>query len=250
MLHQPRHTIGDGEVHVWHLLTDDVADVAQMGGMHDLLSADEKARLGRVAHQRDRVLYAWSRALMRTVLASYLDCKCHDVRFSANAFGKPVLCAENAPPPIQFNLTHSRGAIALAVSRKREVGIDIEERHRPIEYLALAERYFAPTEARHLQQQRPEQCRDAFFAIWTLKEAYVKAIGRGISFPLDAFCFDLDVDRLIAFRPLADFVSWDWHFHQFTLGERHCGAVAVQNPPGHAVRIEMREWRSEFARDL
>jgi 4'-phosphopantetheinyl transferase len=191
----------------------------------------------------DRQLFLFSRALMRTVLADQLDCKAQDLRFSANGFGKPILQVE---PSVHFNLTHSHGAVALAVSKDREVGIDIEDRQRKVEYLALAERYFAAAEARHLQQVSDLNLRDAFFAIWTLKEAYVKAIGRGLSFPLDAFAFELEIDRLKCFHPLADFVMPDWHFHQFDLGERHRGALAVQASAGDAIQVQFHDWAMTF----
>ena len=244
MLHRPTHSIGAHEVHVWYLLVDHSAD-APLQAVRPLLSPEEQDRLGCIRHERDRQLFEMSRGVMRSVLASYLGCQGREIRFAANNYGKPILHVESRCPPLQFNLTHSRGAIALAVSRQREVGIDVEERHRIVEYLALAERFFAAGEASHLRELPEEQRREAFFAIWTLKEAFVKAIGRGLSFPLDAFCFDLDFDRLIGFRPLVDYVSSDWHFHQFDLGDHHRGAVAAHNPAGD-VTITMRDWGEVF----
>lgn len=202
--------------------------------------------MGRYGQERDRLMHLLSRALMRTVLASYLGCDSADVRFSANVHGKPLLLAEDCPSRLHFNLTHKAGTVALAVSGGREVGIDIEERHRVVEYLPLAERFFSADEARHLQRLAPEQRGEAFFAIWTLKEAFVKGIGRGLTFPLDAFCFDLEIDRFVRFRPLADFVSPDWRFTQFELGERHRGALAVHCPARNAVTIAMRDWAAVF----
>jgi 4'-phosphopantetheinyl transferase len=213
--------------------------------MRTLLSAQELQRMNCYRHERDRTLFLWARGLVRTVLASYLDCACHEMRFAANDFGKPVLVAEGRPT-LHFNLTHSRGAIALAVSGGREVGIDVEERRRPVEHLALAERFFSEPEARHLRGLHPDELPAAFFAMWTLKEAFVKGIGRGLTFPLEAFCFDMEGCRLRAFRPLAHFVACDWHFHQFDLGERHCGALAVR---GAGATIEMRDWAAAFVPD-
>jgi 4'-phosphopantetheinyl transferase len=246
MLHRPQHTMDVREVYVWHLLTDSLCASPSLGAVQALLAPEEQARLEKASKYTDRLLYVLSRGLMRTVLASYLGCQCNELRFTVNSFGKPILQSDNGVPPLHFNLTHSRGAIAMAVSRDREVGIDVEERERRVEYMALAQRFFAAGEARHLQELREEERREAFFAIWTLKEAFVKGIGQGLTFPLDAFCFDLEMDRLIRFRPLADFVSPDWYFQQFDLGPRHCGAIAVQNPIGREVCIEMREWGSVF----
>ena len=248
MLHRPLHTVGAHEVHIWHLLADHVADEPTLKAAGALLTMDEQVRMNSFHRARDRVLYLLSRGLMRSVLASYLDCPGREVRFASDSHGKPILQPGSHAKRLHFNLTHSRGAIALAVSGGREVGIDVEERHREVDYLALAERFFAPAEFRHLQTLGSDLRPQAFFAIWTLKEAFVKGIGRGISFPLDAFCFDLDVCRLLKFRPLADFVSPDWHFQQFELGERHCGAVAVQQVNGADVVISMRDWREAFVR--
>ena len=246
MLHQLRHSVGPNEVHVWHLLADRLNDTPTLNAVQSLLSSDEQARMNCLRRERDRTLFLLSRVLMRTVLASYLDCPWYDVQFAANDYGKPILHPAVCAPGLHFNLTHSRGAVVLAVSNGREVGVDIEERLRKVEYLALAERFFAHAEWQHLRGLPEAQLAEAFFAIWTLKEAFVKGIGRGLSFPLDAFCFDLEVNRLIRFRPLADFVSPDWHFQQFDLSDHHCGAVAVHHPAGGEVQIEMRDWQSAF----
>jgi 4'-phosphopantetheinyl transferase len=248
MLHRPLHNVGAHEVHIWHLLADHVADERTLKAAEALLTMDEQVRMNCFHRGRDRVLYLLSRGLMRSVLASYLDCPGREVRFASDAHGKPILQAGSHAKRLHFNLTHSRGAIALAVSGGREVGIDVEERHREVDYLALAERFFAAEEFQYLQTLDRTQLPHSFFAIWTLKEAFVKGIGRGISFPLDAFCFDLDANRLLKFRPLADFVSPAWHFQQFDLGERHCGAVAVQQVDGAEVIITMRDWREAFVK--
>jgi 4'-phosphopantetheinyl transferase len=207
--------------------------------MRALLSSDELARMAAFGHERDRTLYLWSRGLMRSVLASYLGCECAGIRFTANEFGKPVLTDQS----LCFNLTHTRGAIAFALSREHDVGVDVEERDRRVDYVGLARRYFAAREAQHIEELGEADRPTAFFAIWTLKEAYVKGLGRGLTFPLDAFAFELDVHRLIAFRALADFVACDWHFHQFDLGPRHCGAIAIQGSPA---RVVMHDWTQHF----
>jgi 4'-phosphopantetheinyl transferase len=246
---QPHHTIDAREVHVWHVLAEQATSATP--AMHALLSAEEQTRMARYRQESDRLLYLLSRGMMRTVLASYLGCACDAIRYTSNAHGKPILdgasVAYASGSLLHFNLTHSNGAIALAVSLGREVGIDIESRHRPAEYLLLAQRFFTESEARHLHGLDEQQRREAFFAIWTLKEAFVKGIGRGLSFPLDAFCFELEVNRLLAFKPLADTVSCDWHFRQFDLGEQHCGAVAVQSAGGEAVPMVFRDWSEVFA---
>jgi 4'-phosphopantetheinyl transferase len=242
MLQRPRHEIGPDEVHVWHVLADQ-APLAE--ALRTLLDAGEIARMSCLHHAKDRELFLLSRVLMRSVLASYLGCDAREICFACDNHGKPTLRADRHGESLRFNLTHSRGAAVLAISR-REVGVDVENRQRKVEYLALADRFFAPDEARHLRGVGEAKRPDAFFAIWTLKEAFVKGIGRGLAFPLEAFAFDLDVDRLIAFRPLADFVARDWHFRQFELDALHCGALAVHHPADNVLTIELRDWRTAF----
>jgi 4'-phosphopantetheinyl transferase len=242
MLLRPQHTIGPGDVHVWHVLADQLP-AAEFETIDGMLSPKERARMNAFAHERDRALFLLSRGVMRSVLASYLCCGCDELQFAVSQFGKPILPANGDEAALRFNLSHSRGAIVLAVSGAREVGVDIEERSRRVDYLGLAERFFAAKEARHLRSVPEGERADTFFAIWTLKEAYVKGIGRGLTFPLDAFCFDLDVSRLVAFRALEDFVAANWQFHQFDVGTCHAGAVAVE---GDDARIELRDWAAAF----
>jgi 4'-phosphopantetheinyl transferase len=239
MFLEPQHAITAGEVHVWHLLEEDLGDDVPLEAMQAIVASSELARMRRFSQARDRTLFLLSRVLTRTVLASYLGCRCDELQFATTTFGKPIL---ESGANLNFNLSHSRGGAALAVSQ-HEVGVDIEERSRSVDYLGLAERYFAADEARHLASLPEEQRAAAFFAIWTLKEAYVKGIGRGLTFPLDAFAFELEVSRLLRFQALADFVASDWHFHQFDLGPRHCGAIAVQT--GDAA-VTLRSWKNAF----
>src|ERR1043165_4646913 len=185
------------DVHVWHVQATDLNKSA-LEGIEQLLSPDEIKRWKRYHFEKDRTMHLVSRGLMRTVLGSYLGCPPTDVEFTVNAHGKPILRPVGVGG-IQFNLSHSGGAAALAVALNREVGIDIEDRSRCVEYVPLAERFFTHSEAQHLRSIPDGDVSNAFFATWTLKEAFVKAIGKGLTFPLDAFAFDLEGRRLIGF---------------------------------------------------
>src|SRR5207248_5701024 len=151
------------------------------------------------------------------------------------AFGKPVLFTPVSDPRLHFNLSHSHGVVACAVAVGRHVGIDVEDGSREVEFLELAERYFAPAEVAHLRTLDGAALQSAFFTIWTLKEAFVKAIGLGLRFPLETFSFELDRDRLVRFHPPPT-LPGSWRFEQFEPGERHKGALAVECD-GQAVRV-------------
>src|SRR5438105_9875476 len=111
MLKRPHHTLGAHEVHVWHLLADDVTDEESLLAIYALLTTEEQDRMAKLRHENDRTLFLLSRGLMRSVLASYLGCRGRDVRFRANNHGKPILHVEtpvaHAPGSLCFNLTHS-----------------------------------------------------------------------------------------------------------------------------------------------
>ena len=132
MLHRPLFTVGIHQVHVWHLLAEDVLGSPSLPAPHELLTTDELVRMNSYHRACDRELYFLSRGVMRSVLASYLGCQGFDVCFASDSHGKPILQPGYHQKQLYFNLTHSRGAVAMAVSGGREVGVDVEERERSV----------------------------------------------------------------------------------------------------------------------
>jgi 4'-phosphopantetheinyl transferase len=230
------------EVHVWRIGADRAVRLLER--FRALLSAEEEERRARFSHERTRREFLLARGLARTVLAGYTAVAPAALRFTTDAFGKPLLCSTVADPEVCFNLSHSHGVIVCAVARGRQVGIDVEDAGRRIAFLELAERYFAPAEVAHLRRLPAEERQTAFFAIWTLKEAFVKATGHGLSFPLDTFAFELERDRLLRFWPPAA-LPGRWRFFQFEPSARHRGALAVECN-GLEVRVVTRDWLDVF----
>jgi 4'-phosphopantetheinyl transferase len=163
----------------WSLQTGPfVGDDAQA-----LLSDDEKARQRSFVSPELRRRFGAARAGLRTLLGRHLDLDPRRLAFAANEFGKPRL----TDGQVHFNLSHCEERAVLAISDAAEVGIDLE-RERPIEHLDLAKRYFHPNEVAAITASHDEaEQRRAFFLVWTLKEAIVKALGTGLSTPLDSF---------------------------------------------------------------
>src|SRR5690606_33310169 len=104
----------------------------------------------------------------------------------------PDLAPGQTDVPLVFNLSHTDGLIACAVSRGREVGVDVEWLDRRGGDIDVADRFFSRYEVQALYAQPPERRRDRFFRYWTLKESYIKARGMGLALPLDRFSFELD----------------------------------------------------------
>lgn len=133
---------------------------------------------------------AEARAWSQRLLAAYLDRAVDDLPLQRAAFGKPFL----ADRALEFNLSHTRGGALLAISREQPVGVDLEAgtRQRPV--VELARRYFAASESRCLEGLDASRRHGAFLALWSCKEAVVKAHGRGIGFGLARLAFSLDRD--------------------------------------------------------
>ncbi len=241
----PPHALGADEVHVWQLRAEEVAGSDLLHRFDQLLSDDERDRHDRYCHERTRREFLLARGLARTVLASYTGLPPGHLQFTADAFGKPELRAPVGDTQLHFNLSHSHGVVVCAAALGRPVGIDVEDAGRRLECLDLAERYFAAAEVAHLRGLEGDDRLAAFFAIWTLKEAFVKATGHGLSFPLDTFAFELERDRLRCFHPPAS-LPGRWRFFQFAPTARHRGALAVACN-GRDVGVAMRDWKEVFA---
>ncbi|QQZ39510.1 4'-phosphopantetheinyl transferase superfamily protein [Pseudomonas sp. SK3(2021)] len=131
--------------------------------------------------------------------------------FASNAWGKPAIVAPGAP--MAFNLSHTEGLVTLALTLENSVGIDVESRQRTTD-TDLAERFFSASEVRYLSSLPTAERASAFISLWTLKEAYIKACGQGLSIPLDSFSFDLTTPGRIGFpcQALEPFEARYWRF--------------------------------------
>ena len=135
-------------------------------------------------------------------------------RFLVDANGKPSIDPNVGPHQVQFNLSHTRGLVAVALASRGVIGVDVEEIDEAKANLAIAEAYFARSEVEMLQKAPPSERARCFFRLWTLKEAYIKAIGKGLSAPLNSFAFTFEPIR-IAFLPgQADDAS-NWRFQPY-----------------------------------
>jgi len=133
-------------------------------------------------------------------------------------------------PPLRFSLAHTEGLVALAVTLRSAVGIDVEPRSRRVTVHEIARRFFSPSEAAALDALPPEQQPDAFLDYWTLKEAYVKATGLGLHAPLERFSFARTSPPVIVFAPGIDDEPSAWQFARLDLGADHVAALAVRRP--------------------
>ena len=179
-----RLVLAASEVHVWRIALDR-ADWRQSLAP-GLLADDEVVRAHRVRVEEDQRRFAVCRANLRMILSRYLDCRPADVRFRTGSHGKPFLDPATHGQRLRFNVSHSHELALVGVTAAGEVGVDIE-RVRPLEDIdAIVARHFSLRERRAFARAAPADRLRTFFRRWTLKEAYLKALGVGLSGPLDA----------------------------------------------------------------
>jgi 4'-phosphopantetheinyl transferase len=208
------------------------------------LSPDEQVRYSRFRRIEDRRRYLAGRAMIRGVLASYLHVDPKSLRFAQNDLGRPELERQGADPYLSFNLSNTSGMVVCCVVRGHEVGVDVEDLRREIDVIPLATRFFAAAEARDVLAQPEHARRRRFFEYWTLKEAYVKALGTGLTVPLNQFWFRLDRrPARVAFELPPPDGSDSWQFEHIEPTEQHLIAVAIQGVGPTRLRLVLRRWR-------
>ena len=198
---------------------------------HLMMNEDERRRYKRYQFEDSRHQYLVTRALLRTTLSRY----CPETgpaawRFVEGNNGRPELTPGQTELPLRFNVSHTEGLIACAVVLGRPIGIDVEFLDRRGEILAVAERCLAPAELGALYSEPEVRRRERFFRHWTLKEAYLKARGLGLTIPLSQVAFDFEGSgpiRMSLDAELADDPD-HWQFELERPSPRHVFAVGVK----------------------
>jgi 4'-phosphopantetheinyl transferase len=231
--------LGMGQVDVWLTSLRDVRPDREFAYL-ELLSELERARWQRFVAQDARLQYVVSRALVRMTLSRYADVPEHAWQFETNRYGRPHISQPRALRHIQFNLSNTSGLVACAVAKDCDVGIDVENITRTLDTDALAPTVFAPAELADFRSGLSKDQRNRFFSYWTLKEAYIKARGMGLSIPLDAFWFDLrGTSPLLRVTDRCRDNPERWRFHQYAPTTEHRLAVAAAAPQGAEPSIHL-----------
>ncbi len=178
-------------VDVWMVSLDEPATAGSEGS---ILSPDEIVRASRFHFEKDRIHFTRCRSALRGLLAGYLVIPAAEIRFEYLTSGKPQLAAEQNPHALQFNVSHSANMAVIAVGSEHRLGVDIEKIRGDIDASSLAERFFSLRERAGLQALSDDLRVPGFFACWTRKEAFLKATGDGLSFPLADFSVTTHLD--------------------------------------------------------
>lgn len=205
-------------------LTDDARSAAAA-----LLDPEEHARARSFRSARDRDAYLLAHALRRRALSHYEDVESQAWRFAAGEHGRPVLTGPEAGERLAFSLSHTTGMVLCAVARDAELGADVEHLGPDLEIDRVIEHALAPAERLALRRCPAPERLARFYELWTLKEAYAKARGQGLSLAPERYAFDLDGEdiRLVC-EPEVDADPGGWRFCCLTPGPNHQAAIAIR----------------------
>lgn len=216
------------DVHLWRMQLDQ--DASATASSASLLASDEIQRFERFKPAAVKRRFALARGGMRAILGRYLDLPPASLEFRYGEQGKPSLVPEQNPKNLRFNLTHSHELAVLAVAKGREVGVDVERLRDNIEFRKLALRYFSPAEIESLTELEGVNLKRHFFRIWTAKEAYIKAIGKGLRIPLDQFDVQVGADHPPALLETSHSPEEKdrWNFSGFDCEAEYMGTLATE----------------------
>ena len=233
------------QVHIWTLPLDRVArqleapaDDPLIDQLETVLSNEEKARSRRFAFENSRREYVAAHALCRVMLSTFSDVRPRDWRFDAGPQGRPEIAEGSNAGGVRFNISHTRGLVCVAVTRTDDIGVDVEWMGRGNNIDDIAKAKFSKPEIAHLKQLPESEKRHCFFSFWTLKEAYIKAIGKGLAEPLDGFAFAFDPLRIDFLRDQDD--PRDWRFQSSRPAPDYLCAVAVRLGAGRELNVVHR----------
>jgi len=176
-------------VHIWSI--NFVVNEDEFNTYHDLLSADEKLRASKFKFYKDKRCYVVTKAALRLLSGAYLSTDAKDILFEYEAYGKPKFKHQTN---LNFNVSHSGDLALIGFVYNHTIGIDIEKIKNDFDTFEIASNLFSKQEIDALRKIPEEEQYRAFYRCWTRKEAFIKAKGSGLSFPLDEFAVTLDND--------------------------------------------------------
>jgi 4'-phosphopantetheinyl transferase len=232
------------QVDLWLAFPDEIQNKQLLDRYRQLLTEQERCQERRFHFIKDQHSYLVTRALVRTVLSRYAPVAPGSWSFSMNAYGKPEIQNDDGGARgISFSISHTQGLIVLGITNEKLLGVDTENvRERPGS-IEVARHFFSPDEIAALYASPPATQHDRFFQYWTLKEAYIKARGMGMSIPFEQFSINLlnDAHASISFHSLLHDHPSRWRFWQFRVLSDYLMAICVERAEGATQQLTMRK---------
>ncbi len=222
--------LGEGEVHVWRGIVDIPSSRLQV--FWEVLSEDERQRARRLRFPQHQARFVAARGMLRFLLGHYLNIIPGELEFGTGPHGKPFI-GNPAVPPLYFNISHSQKIALFAFSQGSEVGIDVEWSRPRLDHEAIAKRILSSQEQKWLQTLPAGRRKSAFLTCWTRKEAFAKAHGAGLTFPLQNITVTFLPHQSAQLVKIEDpsFNSHMWSMYAVYPRPRYAGALVVEGHP-------------------
>ncbi len=227
-----------GYIHVYRILLDlPEADIQYFAS---LLSNEEHQRAERYLFSKHRARFIASRAQAKMILGRYTGLKPEQVELTYNPYGKPLLEALPGSSTLHFNVSHSHDLGLVAVTEVAEIGVDIEKVRPDIDYTHISRQFFSLDETERLLDLPAEEQVEAFYNIWTRKEAFIKGRGIGLATPLDQFDVSIDGNAPSRLKHASEEIegAYEW-----TLCELKPGTGYVANLAVHGDQWQLSCWQ-------
>jgi 4'-phosphopantetheinyl transferase len=227
------------EIHIWRAFLD--MEGQEVKSLLKILSGNELARAERFYSQRKYKYFIVARAVLRIILGYYLNIEPRKLRFCYSQNGKPALASDLNIDKLNFNLSHSNRLVLYAITRGREIGIDMEHVQDSLAFKDITNKFLSPREISEFNTLPTTMQKEAFFRYWVCKEACLKAMGERLLTTLKQFDISIAPGKSAALLSIngdsqqAPF----WSLQELVAGPGFVSAFAVK---GHNLRIKCYQW--------
>lgn len=220
------------QVHIW--LVDLRTTASARERLLPVLTAAERTRALRFIFEKDQQQFIVARGCLRQLLEYYTGQPASRIAFTEGPHGKPALAPSQNADDLHFNVSHSQGYALYAFCRDAELGIDLEGIRPTTDVAAIAQRFFSPQETETLLTANAEHQRRGFFTYWTRKEAYLKAIGKGLTMPLNQFNIGHFPDHgFVHAKHASGYTPTSWFIQDLAVGSGFKAAICTYKNEWH-----------------
>jgi len=231
----------DHTIDLWFAIPQTISSPHLLAQYISMLSNEEKKSKDRFHFEQHRHLYLVTRAVEKTLLSRYTGVPVTDLSFEKNEYGKPQLKVDTGLPKLYYNISHTENLIMMAVFQEGEVGVDVEFLRRSIFPEKIASLCFAPLEILDIASQKTwDEKSERFYEYWTLKESYIKAMGKGLAIPLQNIQFDLTHTGRIFHTDKREKFGY-WQQFSFKVDSNYLAAVCISAASAYTCSVKMRK---------
>lgn len=216
------------KVHIWRANLD--LPESKVVYLATFLSTEELYRANKFRFPEHKRRFMVARAILRQLLGNYLDTSPESVQFNYGDRGKPKILESNTPSSLQFNISHSQEYALFGFTTGNLIGVDLEYFRKMPDAAKIAQRFFSPKEFDLIKNLTPEQQSRAFLKLWTAKEAYLKAIGTGLTGSLANIEIDFNEDSsTLLFAINGNTIAQNnWSIYSCIPANNYAGAIAIK----------------------